>query len=69
MERDVPAVMADGVTLRADVYRPAGESENPVLLCRTAYGKRGELFLRPLEQTAAEIADRGSSLIDQSGGA
>ena len=36
---DVPAVMRDGVTLRANVYRPAGEGRWPVLLTRTPYGK------------------------------
>jgi len=31
--------MRDGVVLRADVYRPAGEGAHPVLLHRTAYNK------------------------------
>ncbi len=31
--------MRDGVVLRADVYRPAGEGRWPVLLARTCYGK------------------------------
>jgi uncharacterized protein len=39
-ELDVPARMRDGVTLRADVYRPAGEGPWPVLLARTPYGKQ-----------------------------
>ncbi len=36
---DVPAVMRDGVTLRANVYRPAGEGPWPTLLLRTPYRK------------------------------
>jgi putative CocE/NonD family hydrolase len=36
---DVPAAMRDGVTLRADVYRPPGHGLWPVLLIRTPYGK------------------------------
>ena len=31
----------DGVTLRADIYRPAGEGNFPVLLTRTPYNKDG----------------------------
>src|SRR5579863_1348886 len=30
----------DGVTLRADIYRPAGEGNFPVLLQRTPYNKQ-----------------------------
>ncbi|OQA44732.1 MAG: Cocaine esterase [Chloroflexi bacterium ADurb.Bin325] len=39
VERDVPVVMRDGVTLRADVYRPTTDERLPVLLQRTPYGK------------------------------
>jgi putative CocE/NonD family hydrolase len=39
VEFDVPAVMRDGVTLRANVYRPAGNGPWPVLLTRLPYGK------------------------------
>jgi putative CocE/NonD family hydrolase len=37
--RDVAVPMRDGVTLRADVYRPS-EGRHPVLLQRTPYGKQ-----------------------------
>jgi putative CocE/NonD family hydrolase len=36
---DVPAKMSDGTILRANVYRPAGEGQWPVLLTRLPYGK------------------------------
>jgi uncharacterized protein len=36
---DVPARMRDGVVLRADVYRPAGDGLWPTLVIRTPYGK------------------------------
>ena len=36
---DVPATMRDGTVLRANIYRPAGESRWPVLLTRLPYGK------------------------------
>jgi putative CocE/NonD family hydrolase len=36
---DVPARMRDGVVLRANVYRPAGEGPWPTLLMRLPYGK------------------------------
>ena len=38
VEVDVPAVMRDGTTLRATIYRPA-EGRWPVLLMRSPYGK------------------------------
>jgi putative CocE/NonD family hydrolase len=40
LERDQPATMADGVVLRADVYRPERQGQYPVLLQRTPYNKR-----------------------------
>jgi uncharacterized protein len=40
-EADVPAKMRDGVTLRADIYRPKAEGRFPVLLERTPYNKTG----------------------------
>jgi putative CocE/NonD family hydrolase len=39
VERDAECVLRDGTILRADVYRPAAESELPVLLMRMPYGK------------------------------
>lgn len=36
---DVPATMRDGTVLRANIYRPAGEGQWPVLLTRLPYGK------------------------------
>src|ERR1700730_12468940 len=38
--RNVEAKMRDGVTLRADVYRPKAEGRYPVLLVRTPYDKQ-----------------------------
>ncbi|WP_067901955.1 CocE/NonD family hydrolase [Nocardia vaccinii] len=40
MEFDVPVTMRDGVVLRADVFRPAGEGPWPVALTRSPYNKR-----------------------------
>ena len=39
IERNVAAKMRDGVTLRADVYRPNADGKFPVLLQRTPYNK------------------------------
>lgn len=39
VQRDVAATMSDGVTLYADVYRPAGVGPYPTLLTRTPYDK------------------------------
>ncbi|WP_425838419.1 CocE/NonD family hydrolase [Streptomyces fractus] len=41
VEFDVPARMRDGVVLRADVYRPAGDGPWPALVIRTPYNKGG----------------------------
>ena len=38
-ERNVPVKMRDGVTLRADIYRPTADGKFPVLLQRTPYNK------------------------------
>ncbi len=38
-EKNVPAVMRDGTTLYAEVFRPDGEGKYPVLLQRTPYNK------------------------------
>ena len=40
IERNVAMKTRDGVTLRADIYRPAGEGAFPVLLQRTPYNKQ-----------------------------
>jgi uncharacterized protein len=39
VEKNVPVRMRDGVTLRADVYRPDGATDLPALLERTPYSK------------------------------
>ena len=41
VERGVAAKMRDGVTLRADIYRPKSDGRFPVILQRTPYDKRG----------------------------
>jgi putative CocE/NonD family hydrolase len=41
VESDVSAKMRDGVTLRADIYRPDSPGKFPVLLKRTPYNKMG----------------------------
>src|ERR1700680_3059666 len=60
---DVPASMRDGTTLRANVYRPAGEGKWPVLLTRLPYGKDfpgGTSVMDP-----AQVARRGYVVIVQ----
>lgn len=62
-EFDVPAKMRDGVTLRANVFRPAGEGKWPVLLTRLPYGKDfplGSSLMNP-----AQVARRGYVVIVQ----
>jgi predicted acyl esterase len=42
VERNASAKMRDGVTLRADIYRPKADGKFPVLLVRTPYDKTNE---------------------------
>lgn len=44
VERNVAARMRDGVTLRADIYRPKADGKFPVLLVRTPYDKTSESY-------------------------
>jgi putative CocE/NonD family hydrolase len=53
VEHDVPVLMRDGVALRADVYRPAGEGPWPVIVARTPYGKNDHYVLQFLEPMLA----------------
>ena len=62
-EFDVPARMRDGVTLRANVYRPQGEGRWPVLLTRLPYGK--DLPLANALLDPAQVARRGYVVIIQ----
>jgi putative CocE/NonD family hydrolase len=41
VEHNVAAKMRDGITLRADIYRPKADGKFPVLLERTPYDKTG----------------------------
>ncbi len=40
---DVPVVVRDGTTLRANVFRPRGGGRHPVVLCAHPYGKDAQL--------------------------
>jgi putative CocE/NonD family hydrolase len=63
IEFDVETQMRDGTTLRANVYRPAGEGQWPVLLTRLPYGKdlpSGSAVLDPIQ-----VARRGYVVIVQ----
>ena len=56
IDKDVPMTTRDGVTLRADVYRPDAAGRFPILLSRLPYDKNGRR--RPGEAEPAWIADR-----------
>lgn len=45
VERDLPMITRDGITLRADVYRPDTEGKFPVLVIRTPYDKSQDMAL------------------------
>ncbi|MGZ3617028.1 MAG: CocE/NonD family hydrolase [Ktedonobacteraceae bacterium] len=63
IEFDVETQMRDGTTLRANVYRPAGDGRWPVLLTRLPYGK--DLPLGSTVLDPAQIARRGYVVIVQ----
>jgi putative CocE/NonD family hydrolase len=39
IDRDIPFAMRDGITLRADVFRPNDHARHPAIVIRTPYGK------------------------------
>lgn len=51
-ESNVPVKMRDGVTLRADIYRPKTDEKLPVLLTRTPYDKTRN-WITPFAHVAA----------------
>jgi putative CocE/NonD family hydrolase len=59
VEAGVRGTMRDGVTLVADVYRPAGDGTYPVLLTRTPYNRRGDIAAGPL------LASHGYVVVQQ----
>lgn len=63
VDYDVPAKMRDGVTLRANIFRPAGEGPWPVLLTRLPYGK--DLPLGSAVMDPVQVARRGYVVVVQ----
>jgi putative CocE/NonD family hydrolase len=63
VDYDVPASMRDGITLRANIYRPAGEGSWPVLLTRLPYGKDFPIGSSVMDP--AQVARRGYVVIVQ----
>src|SRR5215467_5357624 len=62
IEKDMPVPMRDGVTLRADMVRPSGHGQFPVLVYRTPYGK--EFALREYS-TFRHAVERGYAVVVQ----
>jgi putative CocE/NonD family hydrolase len=60
IETGVPMTTADGLTLRADVYRPVGPPR-PVLLHRTPYGRHQANY----REMAEELASHGYVVVVQ----
>ncbi len=59
VEKNVAMKTRDGVTLRADIYRPAGDGNFPVLLTRTPYDKSTMAGFGP------KGAERGFMVVEQ----
>ncbi len=63
-QTNVAIPMRDGVILRADVYRPAGERRCPVLLQRIPYGKHSPRY-RSMYLDPMRALDRGYAVVIQ----
>ena len=63
VDLDQPVPMRDGVVLRANVYRPAGDGRHPVLLTRLPYGKDLPLGVQVLDPVQA--TRRGYAIVVQ----
>lgn len=61
-EADVAVPMRDGVTLRADVWRPDDKAKHPVLVYRTPYGKH---LAVAAQSTARKAVERGYAVVMQ----
>ena len=58
----MPIVVRDGVTLYADIYRPTGDGQVPVILNSTTFGKRKINGEAPVTHAAAVADDDGEML-------
>jgi hypothetical protein len=59
VDRNIPVKMRDGITLRADVYRPDDSAKHPVIVVRTPYDKTPSAvsdYLSPMEAAFAGYA-------------
>ena len=59
VDRNIPMKMRDGITLRADVYRPDDKERHPAIVVRTPYNKIPSApsnFLSPVEAAFAGYA-------------
>jgi len=59
VERDIPMKMRDGVTLRADIFRPDDNEKHPAIIVRTPYDKGPSTrsdFFNPIEGAFAGYA-------------
>src|SRR5438552_15793017 len=60
IEWDAPIAMADGVVLRADVFRPIAEGKYPVIMSHGPYGKGlhfADLYAEQFERMCTEHPD------------
>src|SRR2546428_5902197 len=64
VDKNVPVPMRDGVTLRADVYRPSSPGRFPTLVYRTPYGK-DDLVESGSEPTIVRAARAGYAVVAQ----
>lgn len=69
VERKAACVMRDGITLYADVYRPAEEGTYPVLLMRQPYGRKiasTVTYAHPVWYTARGFGGRVHAIRERS---
>lgn len=64
IEKDLPVLMRDGVSLATDVYRPAGTSRHPVIMLRLPYSKEQPMLLF-LAGDILRVAQAGYAVVVQ----
>jgi uncharacterized protein len=65
LHRDVPATLSDGVTIFADVYRPATSSAVPAILVWSPYGKQGGFWTYDMFPNRAGVAEGATSGLEK----
>jgi len=62
IDKNVPITVRDGVTLRADVFRPSGDGRHPVIMTYGPYGK--DIHFQDFNAAAYGLLDEQGPLMN-----